>query len=242
MQGAPPRGSSIVNNPQARCGSRVVTRKRILIADGHGIIRDGLRVLLEAEQDVTIVGSVATAREAIRLTAALVPDLVIIDPALSAADEPMIVAQLRRRVPAVRTLVLTFQSDDAAVHAALGAGADAYVLKEDSKHELLLAIRAVLAGKMYVSPGITPRIVQGYLSSPTATRERHAATRDSLTAREREVLTLVAEGLRTRDIANALSLSQKTIEKHRANMMRKLNLRTAAAAAAYAIANGLVRP
>lgn len=242
MQAAPRQGSSIVPISHAPCRSRVVTRKRILIADSHGIIRDGLRVLLEAEPDVTIAGSVATAREAVRLATALAPDLVIIDPALCAPDEPMIVAQLRRRIPAVRTLVLTFQSDDAAVHAALSAGANGYVLKEDSKPELLLAIRAVLAGKMYVSPGITSRIVQGYLSSPAATRERHAATRDSLSAREREVLTLVAEGLRTRDIADALCLSQKTIEKHRANMMRKLNLRTAAAAAAYAIANGMVRP
>lgn len=220
----------------------MAARHRILIADNHGIIRDGLRVLLDAEPEVTIVGSASTAREAVRMAGQLSPDLVIIDPALAETEGAATLTQIRARSPQVRLLVLTFQTDETEVYAALHAGADGYVLKEDSKPELLLAIRAVLGGKRFLSPAISDRIIQGYLGNPQGPRNRHALARDTLTAREREVLRLVAEGHRTREIAALLCLSQKTIEKHRGNMMRKLKLRTAAAAAAYAIANGLVRP
>ena len=145
-------------------------------------------------------------------------------------------------------LVLTFHTDDQHIHAALSAGADGYVLKDDSRLEMLTAVRAVLNGKSFLSPAICDRVVNGYLGGgsgsasvrPTGTQSSIGA--DVLSAREREVIKLIAEGYRTREIATFLSLSHKTVEKHRSNLMRKLSLRSAAAVTAYAIANGFVRP
>jgi DNA-binding NarL/FixJ family response regulator len=128
------------------------------------------------------------------------------------------------------------------VGAALRAGADAYVLKDDSSAELLMAIRALRAGKSYLSPAICDRVMHGFLGSDPD-RSGQATPRNgtaALTIREREVIKLIAEGLRTRQIAEFLSLSPKTVEKHRGNLMRKLNLRNAAAVTGYAIASGLV--
>ena len=142
--------------------------------------------------------------------------------------------------------MLTFHTDDQHVHAALSAGAEGYLLKDDSRLEMLTGVRAVLNGKSFLSPAICERVVNGYLGGssgsmrPTGTQSSIGA--EVLSPREREVIKLIAEGYRTREIATFLSLSHKTIEKHRSNLMRKLSLRSAAAVTAYAIANGFVRP
>lgn len=217
--------------------------KKILIADDHGIIRDGLGALLATERDLVIVGTAANGRDAIRAASDIAPDLIIMDIAMPLTNGPEAIVQIKKRHPEIRIMVLTFHTDDPHIFAALNSGADGYVLKDDSKSELLTAIRAVLAGKSFLSPAICNRVVQGYLATsgslPSVLR---VGTLDVLTSREREVLKLIAEGYRTREIGQMLCLSHKTIEKHRGNLMRKLKLRSAAAAAAYAIANGLVRP
>jgi DNA-binding NarL/FixJ family response regulator len=134
--------------------------------------------------------------------------------------------------------VLTFQRDDVAIESALRAGVDGYLLKSDRRAELLNAMHSVIERRRYISPSIFDRVVNGFVSQRA--QARHAES-DGLSDREREVMRLIAQGLRTREIAVKLSVSHKTVEKHRTNLMRKLGLRTAAAVAAYAITNGYLR-
>ena len=231
------------------------TKKTIVVADDHGIMRDGLCALINGEPDLKVIGTATNGREAIRAAEVLNPDRVMMDMSMPLTNGPEAIAHIKRRNPAQRILVLTFHTDDQHVHAALSAGADGYLLKDDSRLEMLTGVRAVLNGKSFLSPAICERVVNGYLgggigsaSSTSSSRSlRPAGTQSSIGAdvlsqREREVIKLIAEGYRTREIATFLSLSHKTVEKHRSNLMRKLNLRSAAAVTAYAIANGFVRP
>lgn len=223
-------------------GESMTPRMRILIADDHGIMRDGLSALLEQEQDLQVVGTAENGRMAIRAAEQLKPDLIIMDISMPLTDGPEAIAHIKKRQPGIRILVLTFHADDHHIHNALRSGAHGYVLKDDSRIDLLNAIRAILAGKSYLSPSICDRVVSGYLggdgSHPNGLRPDSGP--NTLTTREREILKLVAEGHRTRVIAKFLSLSPKTVEKHRSNLMRKLNLRSTAAVTSYAITNGFV--
>jgi DNA-binding NarL/FixJ family response regulator len=236
----------LVNNPQPRTDTHAMlgTAKKILIADDHGILRDGLRALLAGEPGFEVVGGVSNGHEAIRAAETLRPDLIIMDMSMPLTDGPSAIVHIKRRLPEIRILVLTFHTDEQHINAALRAGADGYVLKDDSRMELLTAIQAVLAGKNFLSPAICNRVVSGYLGADSNGNGGNAPESgiSSLTSREREVIKLIAEGMRTRQIAQFLSLSPKTVEKHRSNMMRKLRLGNAAAVTAYAIANGFVRP
>jgi len=224
------------------------TKKTIVVADDHGIMRDGLCALINGEPDLKVIGTATNGREAIRAAEVLKPDLVMMDMSMPLTNGPEAIAHIKRRTPEQRVLVLTFHTDDQHIHAALSAGADGYVLKDDSRLEMLTAVRAVLNGKSFLSPAICDRVVNGYLGGgsgsatvrPTGTQSSIGA--EVLSQREREVIKLIAEGYRTREIATFLSLSHKTVEKHRSNLMRKLSLRSAAAVTAYAIANGFVRP
>lgn len=226
------------------------TKKTIVVADDHGIMRDGLCALINGEPDLKVIGTATNGREAIRAAEVLKPDLVMMDMSMPLTNGPEAIAHIKRRTPEQRILVLTFHTDDQHIHSALRAGADGYVLKDDSRLEMLTAVRAVLNGKSFLSPAICDRVVNGYLSGAGGgggPNVRPAGTQSSvgseiLSQREREVIKLIAEGYRTREIATFLSLSHKTVEKHRSNLMRKLNLRSAAAVTAYAIANGFVRP
>lgn len=224
------------------------TKKTIVVADDHGIMRDGLCALINGEPDLKVIGTATNGREAIRAAEVLKPDLVMMDMSMPLTNGPEAIAHIKRRTPEQRILVLTFHTDDQHIHAALSAGADGYVLKDDSRLEMLTGVRAVLNGKSFLSPAICERVVNGYLggghgggiSRPAGTQSSVGS--EVLSQREREVIKLIAEGYRTREIATFLSLSHKTVEKHRSNLMRKLNLRSAAAVTAYAIANGFVRP
>ncbi len=222
------------------------TKKTIIVADDHGIMRDGLCALINGEPDLKVIGTATNGREAIRAAEALKPDLMMMDMSMPLTNGPEAIAHIKRRNPEQRILVLTFHTDDQHVHAALSAGAEGYLLKDDSRLEMLTGVRAVLNGKSFLSPAICEHVVNGYLGGssgsmrPTGTQSSIGA--EVLSPREREVIKLIAEGYRTREIATFLSLSHKTIEKHRSNLMRKLSLRSAAAVTAYAIANGFVRP
>jgi len=211
----------------------------VIVVDDHAIMRDGLKALISAEDDLEVVGTAGDGREAIPLAAELRPDLVLLDLSMPRSGGVEAIPSLKRRVPGIKVMVLTLHKDDAHIHAALGAGADGYVLKEDSRNELLMGIRSVANGKSYLSPSICDRVVFGFLRGGNSETPQPSSW-EPLTRREREVMKLVAEGMKTREIAEYLSLSPKTVEKHRANMMRKLDLHNASAVTAYAIANGFV--
>lgn len=211
---------------------------RVLIADDHTLMREGLKALIQNNPEFSVIAEAANGQEAIRQAVNHEPDLIILDISMPHTNGTEAISSIRRRNPDCRILVLTAHSADEFVRETLRIGANGYVLKEDSHDELILAMRTLMEGKTYLSPEICTSVVTGYLDNQSGPKEMKGWT--SLTRREREVLKLIAEGRRNREIAEYLSLSPKTIEKHRANLMTKLDLHSASALTAYAIENGLV--
>jgi DNA-binding NarL/FixJ family response regulator len=210
---------------------------RILIIEDHTLLRAGLRALLTHGGEFEVVGEFDNGRDAIRAVGTLAPDLVLIDLSMPGMDGVEAITEIRQRYPATRILVLTIHRAEEYVHSSLRAGANGYVLKDASHDELRVAIRSVLEGKTYLSPDVSSSVVRGYLGKgPDGANTPWSL----LTHREREVLKLVAEGHSNRSIAQFLCLSVKTVEKHRSNVMRKLDLHNAAMLTAYAFERGLV--
>ena len=218
--------------------SDTMKKHRLLIADDHAIVREGIRALLSGSSDLEIVGEAADGREVVRLAITLEPDLILMDLCMPGSNGTESIRTIKRRNPEVRIVVLTVQRTEEHIRAALDAGADGYILKDDSGSELLAALQSIEAGKFYLSPSICKHIVHGYLdeSGPASTTPAW----NMLTPRERQVLKLVAEGYSNKKIADYLTVSYKTVEKHRSNFMQKLDLHNAPAVTAYAIQNGLV--
>jgi DNA-binding NarL/FixJ family response regulator len=213
---------------------------RIVVVDDHAIMRDGVSAILNQEADLEVVGNAQDGKAAVMTVRSTTPDVVIMDLSMPKTDGVTAIENLKREFPEIRIVVLTFHKEDVHIHSALEAGADAYVLKDDGRGELLSAIRNAAAGKSYLSPGVCGRVIAGYVGGPSPAQRASSVSWNILTAREREVLKLIAEGYKTREIADYLSLSKKTIEKHRGNLMRKLDLHSVAAVTAYAIDNGLL--
>jgi DNA-binding NarL/FixJ family response regulator len=216
-----------------------MSRRTVLIADDHAILREGLKALLSSVPDLEVIGEASDGREAINLARLLTPDLVLMDLTMPHTNGTEAISAIKRRNPETRIIALTVHRTEEYVRATLDGGADGYVLKDDNHDELIAAIRHVLANRTYLSPSIAGNIVNGFLSR-RPTRDVQSRTWDSLTTRERQILKLVAEGLKNREIAEYLSVSLKTVEKHRSNLMRKLDLHNASALTAFAIENNLV--
>jgi two-component system response regulator NreC len=212
---------------------------RLLIADDHAIMRDGLSALLGSEDNLTVVGTAPDGETAIEAAGVLLPDVILMDLSMPGTGGIGAVRFLKRKHPDIGIVVLTFHKEEHFVRGALDAGADGYVLKDESRTELVAAINSVFGGQYFLSPGISDRVLAGFLQNGRS-EGRIGTSWDRLTPREREVLKLIAEGFRTREIAVHLSLSPKTIEKHRANLMRKLELHNASAVTAYAISNQII--
>ncbi len=233
---APPKASRRpdavqTERPPGRASSRVSVR--VLVVDEPGIMRDGLCALLAAIPQVEIVGSASIGTEAVRVAASLRAEIIVLELPQGPRNGPALIATFKELMPAVRIIVLTFHREEAIVEAALRAGADGYVLKSDGRDDLLGAV----AGKIFISPAVRRRVSP---AEPGASGSQRSDAAPELTERERQVIRLIAAGRRTLEIARLLSLSHKTIEKHRASLMRKLGLRNATAVTAYAILNGIV--
>jgi DNA-binding NarL/FixJ family response regulator len=211
---------------------------QVLLIDEEGLLRDGLCAMMNLEEGFAIAGVIAGTTALHTVSVPADPDLIVADFGAPAVRGLETVTVARSRWPNVAILVLTFQQGDAAIESALRAGVDGYLLKTDSRAELLNAMYTVIDRKRYISPSIFDRVVNGFVSQGAPAKR---AESDGLSDREREVMKLIAQGFRTREIAEKLSVSHKTVEKHRTNLMRKLGLRTAAAVAAYAITNGYLR-
>lgn len=211
---------------------------KIIIVDDHGIFRAGLKALLEMEDDFDVIADVSDGHQAVTLAARLKPDLVIVDLSMPKCNGTEAISGIKQRCPDTKVLVLTVHKEEEYVRASLQSGADSYTLKDDTHQELLVAVRTTLAGKTFVSSAISKQIVTGYLDYSGTSKPK--SSWELLTRREREVLKLVVEGMKNREIATYLSLSTKTIEKHRANVMHKLNLGNMPALISYAIEHGIV--
>ena len=211
---------------------------RIVIVEDHTILREGLRALLSSNPDFEIVGEAEDGRQAIRWVEKLKPHLVLTDLSMPRMNGMEAIREIRRRAPETKILVLTVHKTDEYILATLQAGADGYLLKDSTHAELLVAVRHVLSGKHYISPGISDKVLDGYLEGRKTLKTR--TSWETLTQREREILKLIAEGYKNKEIADDLCISVKTVEKHRANLMEKLNLHNVQALTTYAIERGLV--
>ncbi|MFC1868265.1 response regulator [Thermodesulfobacteriota bacterium] len=211
---------------------------RVIIAEDHAIVRDGLKALLVTEPDLEIVGEIEDGIKAVRSVAKLQPDLILMDLSMPRMNGLEATHEIRNSDPNVKILILTVHKNDEHILAALKAGANGYVLKEAKHSELIMAIRHVLEGKYYLSPGVSEIIVGGYLDGQRKSASR--STWDTLTKREREITKLIAEGYKNKEIADHLCISVKTVEKHRANLMRKLNLHNAVELTVFAVKKGLI--
>ena len=211
---------------------------RIVIAEDHTILREGLRSLLCSDPDFKVVGEAEDGRDAIRCVETFSPDLVLMDLSMPRMNGLDAIKEIKKQNPEAKIIVLTVHKTEEYVLTTLQAGADGYILKDATHSELVMAIKNVLIGKRYLSPSISEKVIEGYLEGRKTLKTKSAW--DTLTQREREVLKLIAEGYRNKEIADYLFISLKTVEKHRANLMRKLDLHNAAALTALAVEKGLI--
>src|SRR5512145_3355343 len=215
-------------------------RKRIAIAEDHTILREGLKALLSSNADLEVVGEAEDGREAVRIALELKPDLMLMDLSMPKLNGIEAIKEIKRQCPEIKVLILTVYKTEEYVLASLQAGADGYILKEANHAEFLMAIKNVLMGKNYLSPEISGKVIEGYIRGKQHDSATPHTIWDTLTSREREILKLVGEGYKNREIADDLCISMKTVEKHRENLMKKLDLHTASALTSYAIEKGLV--
>ncbi|MCX6926515.1 MAG: response regulator transcription factor [Verrucomicrobia bacterium] len=210
----------------------------VLLADDHVVVRQGLRVLLEAEGDMVVVGEAENGRHAVTQTRKYLPDVVVMDVAMPGMNGVEATRQIARNVPSAKVLVLTSYGDDDYVTQLLEAGATGYLVKQTAAADLLKAIRQVNEGNAFFSPAIAKRLRQ---EDREASLNGHSPLKAiRLTSREVEVLQLVAEGFANKQIAVELAISIKTVEKHRQQAMNKLNIHDIAGLTRYAIAKGWV--
>jgi two-component system response regulator NreC len=209
----------------------------IVLADDHRIVRQGVKTLLERESDLQVVGEAEDGQQAVHLVEQLAPRVLIVDIGMPGVDGLDVLREVRRSSPATSVVVLSMHSDEAYVREALIGGASAYVLKSAGAGELLDAVRHAIEGRRYLSAPLSDRAIEAY-----ALRARDTAVDpyELLTAREREVLQLAAEGHANAEIGVRLSISPRTVEVHRANAMHKLGLRGFGELMRYALRRGLI--
>ncbi|HSA80696.1 MAG TPA: response regulator transcription factor [Geminicoccaceae bacterium] len=215
-----------------------MSAKRVVIVDDHTILRNSLAALLGSEADLEVVGQTGDGKEAVRQIGTWKPDLVLVDLSMPGMSGMDVIGEIRKRLPAVRIVVLTVHDQEDYVRASLAAGANGYVLKTAPQEELLAAVRDVLRGHTHLSPAVQDKVLAGYLDRPG--RGSRKSPWNQVTHRERQILKLVAEGRTNREVAEYLCLSVKTVETHRSSLMRKLNLHKVQALTAFAIENGVV--
>lgn len=213
-------------------------RYRILIVEDHRILREGLRSLLSSSPEFEVVGEAEDGWEAIRSVEKLKPDLVLTDLSMPRMNGMEAIREIKKISPKSKVLVLTVHKAEEYVLGTFQAGADGYLLKESTHVELVTAMNKVLSGKRYITPEISEKVIEGYLEGKKTLKSKTSF--ETLTSREREILKMIAEGYKNKEIADDLCISVKTVEKHRANLMEKLNLHNIQALTTFAIEKGLV--
>jgi DNA-binding NarL/FixJ family response regulator len=210
---------------------------RILLADDHKIVRDGLRTLIGKEAGMEVIGEAENGRKALKMAEKIRPNVVIIDVTMPDMNGIEATKKMVTEIPGVKVIALSMHSDRRFVLGMLEAGASGYLMKDCAFDELAKAVRSVSTGQTYLSPSIADVLVKGYLDK---VNEKLSVARSPLTEREREILQLLAEGRSSKEIAAHIGVSVKTVETHRRNMMQKLNMRSVAELTKYAIREGLI--
>jgi len=211
---------------------------RLLLVDDHAVVRSGLKMLLENENDVEIVGEAESASDAIEQALIIKPNVILMDIGLPDMSGIEATREIKKRMPEVSIVALTIHEDEEYFFKMLDAGASGYVPKRAAPEELLTAIRAAANGQVYLYPSLAKLLVRDYLSGGRPSGDQLAS---EITDREQEVLTYLAEGMSNEEIAEALVISPKTVARHRENIMRKLNLHSRAELVRYAIRKGIIK-
>jgi DNA-binding NarL/FixJ family response regulator len=214
-------------------------KTRILLADDHALVRRGLRLVLEAEPNLEVVAEAGDGAEAVKLAMALEVDLAIIDISMPRMTGLHAVAELHRRRPELKTLILSMHENERYLYEALKAGASGYVLKTVADRDLVEACRAAMRGEAFLYPGAMTSLIRDYLRRA---RDEQPIREDPLSAREQEIVKLIAESYSTRQIADTLVISEKTVDRHRTNILEKLGMHDRVELTRYAIRRGLVDP
>ena len=210
---------------------------RIMIVEDHTLLREGLSTMIASDPTLEVVGGADNGLDAVRQAAALKPDLILMDINMPVMNGTEALMDIKKRDSSIKVMMLTAHKAEEYIRDCLQSGADGYVLKNATREELMTAIHKVLNGKTYLSQEVSDQIVNGYKGSINPYTQ---SAWQSLSAREREVLKLVAEGNTNKVISNLICVSIKTVEKHRSNMMKKLNMHNSAALTAFAIEKGLL--
>jgi DNA-binding NarL/FixJ family response regulator len=213
-------------------------KTEVVIVEDHRLFREGLKSLLVDKGNFEVVGEAGDGLEAVRCVRKRRPDLILLDISMPKMNGISVMREIKIQFPEIKILALTIHESDQYVLEAFEAGADGYCLKDAGRRELMVAIDSVLQGKTYISPTIADNVMEGYLTGRKKLKSQ--TTWDTITPREREILKLLGEGYQNKEISDMLHISVKTVEKHRANIMNKLDLHNAAALTAYAIEHGLV--
>nr|WP_319492800.1 response regulator transcription factor [uncultured Desulfobacter sp.] len=218
-------------------GSKI---KRIVIAEDNTLLREGLCLMIDSDPDLEVVAQAEDGFAAIETTLSLKepPDLVMMDLSMPKMDGVSAIKEIKRQMPDSKIMALTIHDSDEFILECFDAGASGYCLKDSSQDELLKAIHVVLSGKTYISPGIAGTVMEGFLDGRRKLKSKTAW--GSLTQREREVLKLVAEGYTSKEMADLLCISPKTVERHRSNIMNKLDLHNVSELTSFAIEKNLV--
>lgn len=212
---------------------------KVLLADDHTIVRQGLKLLLEAQPDMTVVGEASNGRQAMQIAHKLLPDVVVMDIAMPSLNGLEATRQIMRALPSAKVLILSSYNDDEYVSQLTEAGAAGYLLKATAATDLIRAIREIRKGKAFFSPAVSKRLLE-YYRETIVKGTRAPRPRTFLTSRETEVLQLIAEGEGNKQIAAELGISIKTVEKHRQQVMNKLHIHEVAGLTRYAISKGMI--
>jgi DNA-binding NarL/FixJ family response regulator len=212
---------------------------KVVIAEDHTIVRKGLCALLEGEPDIEVIGEAENGREAIKIVEKLLPDVVVMDIAMPGLNGLDTTRQLKKRIPKLKILILTMHDNEEYIFETLRAGASGYLIKRSAPNELISAIQSVYRDESFLSPAISKKVIDGFVQRGGQAVIEHEDYK-KLTAREREVLQLIAEGNANREISRLLHISIKTVESHKAHIMEKLDIRNIAELTRYAIRKGLI--
>ncbi len=218
--------------------SQTIAKIRVLLVDDHAILRAGLRMMLNVQPDIEVVGEASTAEQAISEAVRLGPDVVLMDISMPGTSGLEATREIKRLLPDAKILILTMHENEGYLFQALRAGASGYMMKEGADSELIQAIHTVQAGRFFLSATAQAMMVDDYLQRVHTGEERDSY--NDLTEREREILKLVAEGMTNAQIAERLTISPKTVDTHRTHVMDKLNLHTRAELVKYAMRRGLI--
>ena len=210
---------------------------KVLVADDHTILRQGIKALLDNQEGIEVVGEAKDGREAIKVIEELLPDVIMMDIAMPGLNGLEATRRIKKKFPKMKVLVLTMYANEEYIFQILNAGANGYLVKETAFQDLISAIKAVYRGESFMSPSISKKVVNGYIQQARGDKKKSC---EVLTHREREVLQLIAEGNSSKKIAEALFISPKTVETHRTHLMDKLNIHNRSGLIKYAIRKGMV--